>query len=99
MMHEYSQICANKCASAKYGAWSSLVKMSTTQVTLEDSGNPLATLSAFGINDEECQVTNDGHRAQMREVHQVGFCAICQVEASVRRVTVRGLCQLSMFDR
>ena len=73
--------------------------MSTTQVTLEDSGNPLATLSAFGINDEECQVTNDGLRAQMREVHQVGFCAICQVEASVRRVTVRGLCQLSMFDR
>ena len=69
MMHEYSQICANKCASAKYGAWSSLVKMSTTQVTLEDSGNPLATLSAFGINDEECQVTNDGQRAQMREVH------------------------------
>ena len=29
----------------------------------------------------------------------MGFCAICQVEASVRRVTVRGLCELSMFDR
>ena len=26
------------------------------QVTLEESGNPLATVSAFGINDEECQV-------------------------------------------
>ena len=39
----------------------------SSQVTLEDSGNPLATVSAFGINDEECQVTtNHGLNAYQR---------------------------------
>ena len=97
------------------------------QVTLEESGNPLATVSAFGINDEECQVRlpdcenmwnakitkhtlcegilSPATCAKMPRTNitsnlpQVGFCAVCQVEASVRRVTVRGLCELSMFDR
>ena len=97
------------------------------QVTLEESGNPLATVSAFGINDEECQVRlpdcenmwnakitkhtlcegilSPATCAKMPRTNitsnlpQVGFCAVCQVEASVRRVTVRGFCELSMFDR
>ena len=28
-----------------------------------------------------------------------GYCSLCEVAAPVRRVTVRGLCELSMFDR
>jgi hypothetical protein len=31
--------------------------------------------------------------------YKVGYCGVCEVAAPVRRVTVRGLCVLSMFDR
>ena len=54
------------------------------QVNMEDSGRTLATPSNPTINDEKC-----GR----------GYCSICEVAAPVRRVTVRGLCQLSIFDR
>ena len=54
------------------------------QVTLEDSGTTLATTTNPNIVDEKC-----GR----------GYCSICEVAAPVRRVTIRGLCQLSIFDR
>ena len=54
------------------------------QVNMEDSGRTLATPSNPTINDEKCAR---------------GYCSICEVAAPVRRVTVRGLCQLSIFDR
>ena len=54
------------------------------QVTLEDSGTTLATTTNPNINDEKC-----GR----------GYCSICEVAAPVRRVTIRGLCQLSIFNR
>ena len=70
-------------------------------MTLEDSGAPLARHSALNINDEECSVS---HFLPSRDrvivpLSQVGFCGVCEVAAPVRRVTVRGLCVLSMFDR
>ena len=54
------------------------------QVTLEDSGTTLATTTNPNIVDEKC-----GR----------GYCSICEVAAPVRRVTIRGLCQLSIFNR
>ena len=54
------------------------------QVNIEDSGRRLATTRNPTINDEKC-----GR----------GYCTICEVAAPVRRVTIRGLCQLSIFDR
>ena len=54
------------------------------QVDLEDSGTTLATTTNPTINDEKCNR---------------GYCSLCEVPAPVRRVTVRGLCELSMFDR
>ena len=47
----------------------------STQVTLEDSGNPLATLSGFGINDEECQVAtkHDLNPCQRDNLHRWAF--------------------------
>ena len=54
------------------------------QVDLEDSGTTLATTTNPTINDEKCNR---------------GYCSLCEVAAPVRRVTVRGLCELSMFDR
>ena len=55
------------------------------ELTLEDPGNhSRAIATGRTINDEECGV---------------GFCTLCEVQASVRQVTVRGLCELSMFDR
>ena len=67
------------------------------QLTLEDSGQPLATTYDPLINDEECPV-GGGHDTWLF-CAQVSFCGVCEVASPVRRVTVRGLCVLSIFDR
>ena len=76
-------------------------------MTLEDSGSPLAKHSAPTIQDEECSVSHFllpvpvQHESLSYDISfcKVGFCGVCEVPAPVRRVTVRGLCVLSMFDR
>ena len=54
------------------------------QVTQKDSGTTLATMTNPNIVDEKCDR---------------GRCSICEVAAPVRRVIIRGLCQLSIFNR
>ena len=56
----------------------------TLQVTLEDSGSALARATNPNINDQKCNR---------------GQCSLCEVPAPVRKVAIRGLCQLSIFDR
>ena len=60
------------------------VPLQMVQVDIEDSGTSLATKTNPTINDEKCNR---------------GYCSICEVAAPVRRVTIRGLCDLSIFDR
>jgi len=54
------------------------------QLHLEDSGTPTPRLYDVTVNDEECAV---------------GFCNLCEIPAPVRTMVVRGLCELSMFDK
>ena len=56
------------------------------QVIVEDSGTTLAKTTNPNIMDYECDRAHLG-------------CGICEVAAPVRRVTIRGLCKLSIFDR
>ena len=56
----------------------------TLQVTLEDSGSALARATNPNINDQKCNR---------------GQCSLCEVSAPVRKVAIRGLCLLSIFDR
>ena len=53
-------------------------------MNLESSDTHRARISKFDIKDEKCG------RA---------YCSVCQVPAPVIKVRVRGLCQLSLFDR
>ena len=85
------------------------------QLTLEDSGSPRATSLGYSINDETCEVTvvlNATYispplfyRASIltpyaSKPYQVPlYCPLCEVPAPVRKVTVRGLCELSIFDK
>ena len=68
------------------------------QVNLEDSGTTLSTTTNPSINDEKC---NWGYFFYIFSKSRCnrGYCSLCEVAAPVRRVTVRGLCELSMFDR
>ena len=54
------------------------------QLHLEDSGTPKANMYDVTVNDEECAVS---------------FCNLCEVPTPVRKMVVRGLCVLSMFDK
>jgi len=54
------------------------------QIHLEDSGAPKARMYDVTVNDEECDV---------------GFCNLCEVPTPSRKMVVRGLCGLSMFDK
>ena len=54
------------------------------QVDVEDSGKTLAKTTNPTINDDECNRP---------------LCSLCEIAAPVRRVSVRGLCELSIFDR
>ena len=56
------------------------------QVNLEDSGTTLAKTRNPNMEDRECERAHLG-------------CGICEVAAPVRRVNIRGLCDLSIFDR
>ena len=56
----------------------------TLQVTLADSGSTLARATNPNINDQKCNR---------------GQCSLCEVSAPVRKVAIRGLCLLSIFDR
>ena len=58
----------------------------TFQVNLEDSGTTLAKTRNPNMEDRECERAHLG-------------CGICEVAAPVRRVNIRGLCDLSIFDR
>ena len=53
-------------------------------LVLEQPGRDQLYLGTTAITDEECEVE---------------FCSVCSVSQPVRRMTVRGLCELSMFDR
>ena len=53
-------------------------------LVLEQPGPGQLYLGSTSITDEECEVE---------------FCSLCRVENPVRRMTVRGLCPLSIFDR
>ena len=67
------------------------------QVNLEDSGTTLSTTTNPSINDEKCNQACIFLFSKSR--CNRGYCSLCEVAAPVRRVTVRGLCELSMFDR
>lgn len=54
------------------------------EMHLEDSGTPKARMYDITVADEECAV---------------GFCNLCEVPSPVRKMVVRGLCVLSMFDK
>ena len=55
-----------------------------SQLNLESSNTNLARISNFNIIDEKCGRSH---------------CSVCEVPAPVIQVRVRGLCQLSLFDR
>ena len=75
-------------------------------MTLEDSGKPLATSLDYSINDEECGVRKNIKTQQLiifivadPDFEVPNQCSLCEVPAPARRVAVRGLCELSMFDK
>ena len=92
-----------------------ILKSVEIQLTLEDSGSELATSLGYSINDETCEVTlvlmlhyvflgvalyYSLCFIMPQKLFQVPlFCSLCEVPAPVRKVTVRGLCELSIFDK
>ena len=72
------------CMLLKVNFKSVFISSHMLQVTQKDSGTTLATMTNPNIVDEKCDR---------------GRCSICEVAAPVRRVIIRGLCQLSIFNR
>ena len=82
------------------------------QLTLEDSGSQGATSLGYSINDETCEVAGTfmlhysvlsflyiDYKMPPNTFQVPLYCPLCEVPAPVRKVTVRGLCELSIFDK